>query len=141
MQQGAVDGAILNLGVANSLGLEASAKYALELRDGWPPGMAAFNTTWFEKLPPDLRKIVVADAARVNREVQVWAGQFLTRQAKIWTAQGGQITIPTTAERAAFVKLVLPVGAGVAAADPQTKAAWDLIAKVAAAHRTAKAHD
>jgi TRAP-type transport system periplasmic protein len=141
MQQGAVDGAILNMGVANSLGLEASAKYALELRDGWPPGMAAFNTTWFEKLPPDLRKIVVADATHVNREVQIWADQFLTQQAKTWTTAGGQITVPTAAERAAFVKLVLPVAAGVAAADPQTNAAWALIAKVAATHRTAKAHE
>lgn len=136
MQQGAVDAAILNIGVAQVQGLESSAHYSLELRDCWPPGIAIFNTTWYDALPSDLRSIVDAAGERATREVRLWAERYVARAKRDWVAAGGVIFELTPTQRRAFVALVAPVGEGVAHGDPQLERTWNLVVQVAAAHRT-----
>ena len=135
VQQGAVDGAQLDIGVGKATGLETSAKYVLYLRDVWPPGMAVFNTAWYDALPPDLRRVVDTDADRATRETRVWAQQYEESSKATWIHDGGQIVELNAAQRAEFLKLVSPVGADVARANPQLQQAWQIIVKAAAAHR------
>ena len=95
--------------------------------------MAGLSKAWLDKLPPDLRKIIVEEA----RKLQPWARQTAVDEVvalrKVWTEQrGGEIVTLPPAEQAELEKRLQPIGAEVTKSDPALKAFYDKIQAIKA---------
>jgi TRAP-type C4-dicarboxylate transport system substrate-binding protein len=93
--------------------------------------IAVFNKAWFDKLPPDLQKLVADTAQKTSADVNTWSLAFIVSQRAAWIKAGGEITKPTEAERAQMMKAMGPIGAEITARKPEEKAMFELMMKAA----------
>ncbi len=136
LQQGALDGNLTSTPVLTAMRFYSVAKYMYETHHQMVTSMAFVNRAWFEKLPADLQKAIVDTAKQTSIDVNKWAIQFCDTQRAAWIKAGGEITVPTAADRAEMWKMMTPIGAEVVAKKPEQKALFDLLIK--AAKRTEK---
>jgi TRAP-type C4-dicarboxylate transport system substrate-binding protein len=91
------------------------------------------SKAWLDKLPPDLSKIIVEEA----RKLQPWARQTAIDEVaalrKVWLEQrGGEIVTLPAAEQAELEKRLRPIGADVTKDNPVLKEFYDKIQATAA---------
>lgn len=100
LQQGAIDGIITNLSTAAPLKYYSSAPYDTKLGQPYIFSICVVSKIWYEKLPPDLQKIVTDDGLRVVRDFLPFAKSYYTKEQKAWTDGGGQfITLPPAEQK------------------------------------------
>ena len=135
MQQGTIDGAVLATTVDATMKMYDAAKYITETGQPFIFSMAFISKKWYDTLPPDLQKIIDADAAKAAVQVEPWASDFYEKQRKLWSQHGELISLPAD-EQAGMMKMLVSVGADVAKRKPGLDKAYEVFA--AAAKRTAK---
>jgi len=90
------------------------------------------SKAWLDKLPPDLAKIVVDEA----RKLQPWARQEAVEEVaelrKKWIERGGEIVTLPPADQAELEKRLKPIGAEVTKDDPKLKAFYEMVQRIAA---------
>lgn len=91
LQQGAIDGTLTNIMLATPVKYYAAAPYALDIGQPYIADIAIINKAWYDKLPPDLQKIISDDAAKLGRDVYPFSKAFLEEQKKAWVAGGGKL--------------------------------------------------
>jgi TRAP-type transport system periplasmic protein len=101
LQQGAIDGIITNVSTGAPLKYYTSAPYATEIGQPYIFSVCVLSKTWFDKLPPDLQKILVDDGSKTGRDMLTYVNAFLKEQRAAWTAGGGElIALPPSEEQA-----------------------------------------
>ncbi len=110
LQQGAIDGTLTNIMVAAPIKYYATAPYALQIDQPYVADIVVINKAWYDKLPPDLQKIIDTDATQVSAGMFAWSKTFLAEQRKAWVAGGGKLIPLTPADRAALDAKVKNVG-------------------------------
>jgi TRAP-type C4-dicarboxylate transport system substrate-binding protein len=93
--------------------------------------MTVVNKAWFDKLAPDLQKVVADAGVKATKDVYQFTIDYLAKQRDGWTAAGGEITQPTAAEHAQLMKLMLPIGDEVTSRKPEEKALFELLQRAA----------
>jgi TRAP-type C4-dicarboxylate transport system substrate-binding protein len=131
LQQGALDGTMSALPVISSMRYYDAAKYALQTNHSMVGVIHIVSRLWFDKLPPDLQKVVMEAGAAVSRDIFSWAMQDYKKHEEIWVKNGGEITELSPADKAEVVRLLAPIGAEVTAKKPDEKAMYELLIKVA----------
>ena len=131
LQQGTIDGQMTAGAVATPMRFYDAAKYMFETDHSMVTSLAVVSKIWFDKLPPDLQKVVSDAGQEAAREVTPWTFEFIARQRTGWTKAGGELNQPTAAEHEQLRKLLLPVASEVAAAKPEEKALFELLLKTA----------
>ncbi|MBI4294524.1 MAG: TRAP transporter substrate-binding protein [Betaproteobacteria bacterium] len=131
LQQGAIDGVLSTTPVFTALRFYGAAKYLYETNHGMVSSIAVVSKGWFDKLSPDLQKIVTDAAQQTSKEIGPWALNFIASQRAAWIKAGGVVTEPTTAERAQIMKLMAPIGTEVTKAKAPEKAMFELMLKAA----------
>ena len=131
LQQGALDGDLTSTPVLQAMRFYSVAKYLYETHHQMVTSIAMVNKAWFDKLPPDLQKVVTDTAKKTSVDVNKWAIDFCDTQRAAWIKAGGEIVEPTAADRAQLMKLMAPIGAEVVAKKPHQKAMFDLLMKAA----------
>ena len=59
----------------------------------WPILSVAFvSKAWFDRLPPDLKKIVLETGSKIEPELLKWQIARIDVDTKAWTDKGGKIT-------------------------------------------------
>jgi TRAP-type C4-dicarboxylate transport system substrate-binding protein len=100
LQQGAIDGIITNISTAAPLKYYTSAPYATEINQPYIFSICVLSKPWYDKLSPDLQKILSDDAAGVARDILPFVTSFLKEQRAAWTAGGGElISLPPAQEQ------------------------------------------
>lgn len=131
LQQGAIDGVLASVPVLTAMRFYGAAKHIYESDFSMAASIAVFNKAWFDKLPPDLQKLVADSVQNTSVDVNKWSLSFISSQREAWIKAGGQLTKPTAAERAQVMKAMAPIGAAITSKKPEEKAMFDLMMKAA----------
>lgn len=131
MQQGALDGVMAATPVFTTLHFYDVAKYIYQPNYSIVTSMGVISKMWYDKLPPDLQKVVVDAGQKASHEVYPWTLKFIATQNKAWIKHGGVFTRPTAAEHAKIMRLMRPIGAKVTAGKPAESALYDLLLRAA----------
>ncbi len=133
LQNGVIDGTMSGMSIYTNFNLQNVGKTLLETHDTLLISFGGLSKAWLDKLPPDLSKIIVEEA----RKLQPWARQTAVDEVvalrKVWTEQrGGEIVTLPPAEQAELEKRLQPIGAEVTKNDPALKAFYDKIQAIKA---------
>ena len=131
LQQGAIDGLLASVPVLTAMRFYGAAKYIYESDFSMAASIAVFNKAWFDKLPPDLQKLVTDTARKTSVDINKWSLAFIASQRAAWIKAGGEITKPSEAERARVMKAMAPIGAEITARKPEEKAMFEIMMRAA----------
>jgi TRAP-type transport system periplasmic protein len=135
IQQGAIEGVLITLPAGTPLKVYDAAKYFTEIAISTVTSIAVVNKSWFEKLPPDLQKIVADDGAAVGRDIFPFTINFTRQAAEAWKAGGGEIARLSPADMQQIRTLEAPVPHSVVDGMPDVKTFFDLLVKTAQKYR------
>src|SRR6476660_3078452 len=133
LQNGVIDGTMSGMSIYTNFNLQNVGKTLLETHDTLLISFGGLSKACLDKLPPDLSKIIVEEA----RKLQPWARQTAIDEVaalrKVWTEQrGGEIVTLPPAEQAELEKRLRPIGAEVTKDNPALKEFYDKIQATAA---------
>ena len=131
LQQGALDGVLISEPILPALRFYDVAKFIFETNHAVVASMTVINKSWYDKLPPDLQKVVSDSGKKASNDIYQYALDFVENQRKAWVKAGGELIQPTAAEHAQLMKLMLPIGMEVTAKKPEEKALFELLLKTA----------
>lgn len=133
LQQGTIDGAIAGIPVFVNFHYQDAAKYITDIGQPAIFLIVELNQKWFASLPPDLQKVVSADAAKESTAVNPWATDYLAKERVVWTSQGGELISLPPDEQASMMETLDSVGEDVSKPKSAVRAAFEIV--VAAAKR------
>jgi TRAP-type C4-dicarboxylate transport system substrate-binding protein len=135
LQNGVIDGTMSGMSIFTNFNLQNVGKVLLETHDTLLVSFGAMSKPWLDKLPPDLSKIVVDEA----RKLQPWARQTaideVAQLRQVWLSRGGEIVHLPDAEQAELEKRLKPIGPEVTKDDPVLKAFYDKTEALAAKYQ------
>ena len=132
VQQGTIDGVLGSLPVMSALRFYDAAKFILDTEHATITVISLASRVWLDKLPAELKTIVIDAGQKASRDVYEWAIDFNEKQRKVWTDNGGQIVKLPAAEHDKLMAMMKPIGLEVSSRKPAEKALFDLITKTAA---------
>src|SRR6476469_2985629 len=92
LQQGTIDGVNSVLGVFVAFRYYVAAPNRVDTAL-WPIlSVASVSKAWFDRLPPDLKKIVLETGSKIEPELLKWQIARIDVDTKAWTDKGGKIT-------------------------------------------------
>lgn len=132
LQNGVIDGTMSGISIFTNFNLQNLGKTLLMTHDTMLISFACLSKAWLDKLPPDLAKIIVDQA----RKLQPWARQTavdeMAQLNQVWISHGGEIVNLPPAEHAELEKRLTPIGAEVTKGNPVLKAFYEKIQQTAA---------
>ena len=132
LQNGVIDGTMSGMSIYTNFNLQNVGKTLTETHDTLLISYGAMSKAWLDKLPPDLAKIVVDEA----RKLQPWSRQSAIEEVAAlrqkWIERGGEIVTLPPADQAELEKRLKPIGAEVTKDNPQLKEFYDMIQRIAA---------
>jgi len=90
------------------------------------------SKTWYDKLPPDLQKVLVQEGEAVQKELFDWTVEFNNKGRQTWTEKGGELIKLPPADQAEMMKRLSTVGDEVVTTQPRVKEVYDLMVQTAA---------
>lgn len=126
LQQGTIDGVLSVLPVLTVFHYYGTAKYFTETDFAQAVSTFVFSRSWLDRLPPDLRKLVQADALSVGDNMNPWILDFYKQERAAWIKGGGTVLRLPPAERAATMAKLRAVGEKVIESEPKLKAMYDI---------------
>jgi TRAP-type transport system periplasmic protein len=132
LQNGVIDGTMSGISIYTNFNLQNIGKTLLETHDTLLVSFGALSKPWLDKMPPDLSKIVVDEA----RKLQPWSRQIgvdeVAELRQKWIDRGGEIVTLPPADQAELEKRLKPIGADVTKDDPVLKAFYEKVEALAA---------
>jgi len=115
--------------------LYSVAKYLVRTSENMICSMRMMSKAVYDKLAPDLQRIVLAEAKATDEVNNKFAADEIEKLYKGWQAGGGEYITMSPAERKKFTDLLRPVGDEVVKSDPELKAAYEAYKRVADTER------
>jgi TRAP-type transport system periplasmic protein len=95
LQRGVIDGTMSGTSVFVAFKFNDVVKVITVTNDTMLVSLAVASKVWLDKLPPDLRKIVVDAGRETQRKTNAWEKDFTKSLTKTWNDMGGQLhTLP-----------------------------------------------
>jgi TRAP-type transport system periplasmic protein len=129
LSQGTIDGTISGKSVFVGFKMNNLVKVITVTNDTFLVSLAVVSQVWLDKLPPDLRKIVIDTGQTVQTRTQAWEVDFTKQLADDWVKLGGEVHVLSSDDLAKMKSLVGDVGDEVTKDQP---AVHDLLLKVRA---------
>jgi C4-dicarboxylate-binding protein DctP len=102
---------------------------------GMIPIVFAASKSWLDKLPGDLRQLVVETGKTYDRIGTDICSEFRARAEKLWQDNGATVTRLPAEDRQELAKRVVPLGDRILSENPRTKEVYDLLKASAARHK------
>jgi TRAP-type transport system periplasmic protein len=131
LQQGAIDGTLISIGVAGPNKYYTVAPNLTEIDIDDESDICVVSKLWFDKLPADLQALITADAEKVARDMYPWTLDFISAQRKAWVAGGGHLYELTPAQHKQLHDIISRTGDDVTAGNPDFKAIYDVMIRSA----------
>ncbi|HXQ50637.1 MAG TPA: TRAP transporter substrate-binding protein [Stellaceae bacterium] len=125
LQQGAIDGALASVPAFTPQHFYDIAKYMTETSQYYVLIVAEMSKKWFDTLPEDLQKMVLAEAETASRDIIPWQKQDMDAQRKTWVEHGGELIQLPPAEEAELMKRMSTIADDVGAKRPAIKEMYD----------------
>jgi TRAP-type transport system periplasmic protein len=130
LQSGVIDGTMSGISIYVNFNLQNLGKTLTKTEDTLIISFGAVSKVWLDKLPPDLRTIVIEE----GRKLQPWfvqAGiQEDVEQSQKWKERGGEIVSFSPDEGKKMHDLLATVGADVTNSDPNVKSFYEKVLAV-----------
>ena len=135
LQRGAIDGNRTGITIFTTFKYYDILKAVTETHDAMITSIAMVSKLWYDKLPPDLQKILVEEGEAVQKELLDWTVDFNTKGRQTWTDKGGELIKLPAADQAELTKRLSTVGDEVVGSQPRLKEIYDLMVQTAKARR------
>jgi TRAP-type C4-dicarboxylate transport system substrate-binding protein len=133
---GAIDGNRTAMSLLVAFKYFDVVKYATQVNgDAMIFSVFVVGKAWFDRLPPDVQKAVLAAGGDVEDDVRVFAMDRQRATERAWRESGAELIQITGPEQAEFVKRMVAVGEEVAANNPRIKESYTLLVDRAKATR------
>jgi TRAP-type C4-dicarboxylate transport system substrate-binding protein len=132
LQRGAIDGNRTGITISTTFKYYDIVKHVTETHDAMVTSIAMVSKAWFDKLPPDLQKVLVEEGEAVQKELFDWTVDFNAKGRQTWTDKGGELIKLPAADQAEMMKRLSTVGDEVVAGQPRVKEVYDLMVQTAA---------
>jgi TRAP-type C4-dicarboxylate transport system substrate-binding protein len=130
LQSGVIDGTMSGISIYVNFNLQNIGKTLTKTEDTLIISFGAVSKVWLDKLPPDLRKIVIEEGRKLQPWfVQAGIDEDVEQSAK-WEERGGEIIGFSADETGKMHELLDTVGADVTRSDPNVKAFYDKVIAV-----------
>jgi TRAP-type transport system periplasmic protein len=134
LQRGVIDGTMSGTSVFVAFKFNDVTKVITVTNDTMLVSLAVASKVWLDKLPPDLRKIVI-DAGRATQvRTHKWEQDFTKGLDKTWNEMGGQIHTLPQEDLAKMADLLRSVGDDVSKDQPGVIEMLKKVRAVAAKH-------
>ena len=134
LQRGAIDGVKAALVIFVPFKYWTVGKYLTETHEAVFPSVAFVSKVWWDKLPGDLRSVMLDEAKTLEGEIYTWALAFNNGLRDAWLKGGGQIVDFPASERSKMMAKLATVGEVVVANKPAVKKIYDLLVQVSKKH-------
>ncbi|MBI4627306.1 MAG: TRAP transporter substrate-binding protein [Candidatus Rokubacteria bacterium] len=135
LQRGAIDGNRTGITIFTTFKYYDILKTVTETHDAMITSIAMVSKLWYDKLPPDLQKVLVEEGEAVQKELLDWTVDFNTKGRQTWTDKGGELIKLPAADQAELMKRLSTVGDEVVGSQPRLKEIYDLMVQTAKAKR------
>jgi TRAP-type transport system periplasmic protein len=126
LQQGTIDGALASIPAFTPLHFYDAAKYMTETGQYYVLIVAEMSKKWYDTLPPDLQKVVLAAADKASTEIVPWQKDDIAKQRKTWLEHGELFQLPPD-EQAKMMASMATIGDDVGARRPPIKEMFDIL--------------
>jgi len=132
LSRGVVDGTQSTISVFVNFKFYDIAKVLTQTDDTMICISLVLSKAWLGRLPPDLRKIVLDEAKKLQSRIDKEAFTSTEAARKRWAAAGGTIIKFSPADQAKLLALLKPVGETVTKSNPALNAFYKKVQAVAA---------
>ena len=139
LQRGVIDGTMSGTSVFVSFKMNDVVKTITVTNDTVLVSMAMVSKVWLDKLPADLRKMVVDVGHETQVKTSAWEKEFTKTLDKAWADLGGTIHTLSADEQAKMAALLNSVGDDVSKDQPPVLDMLKQVRAVAAKHYVATA--
>jgi TRAP-type C4-dicarboxylate transport system substrate-binding protein len=91
LSQGTIDGTISGTSVFVSFKMNQLVNTITVTNDTMLVALAVVSQVWLDKLPPDLKKMVIDTAQEVQPKTQAWQVEFTKQLDDQWIKLGGEV--------------------------------------------------
>ena len=134
LQRGTVDGTQSAIAVFVNFKFSDIAKVLTQTDDTMLVPLAVVSKVWLDKLPPDLRKLVIDEGRKLQPRVQKLSFDALDLMRKRWKEQGGSIIRLPDADQKKLIEMLKSVGPTVTQSNPSLSAYYKSVEAAAAKH-------
>lgn len=135
LQRGAIDGNRTGITIFTTFKYYDIVRYVTETHDAMITSIGMVSKGWYDRLPPDLQKIVLEEGEAIQKELLDWTVDFNNKARELWKDKGGELIKLPAADQAELMKRMATVGDEVVAAAPVVKPVYDLLVERAKAMR------
>jgi TRAP-type transport system periplasmic protein len=131
LQRGAIDGTQSAIALFVNFKYIDLGKVLTQTDDTMLVPVAVVSKAWLEKLPADLRMLVVEEGRKLQSRVQQRSFEVVDEMRKKWINAGGEIVVFSPADQAKLTALLRPVGSVVTQGNPALSAFYERVRSVA----------
>jgi TRAP-type C4-dicarboxylate transport system substrate-binding protein len=135
LQQGVLDGAKSGIPLMMGFKYYTTVKYLVRTAETQNCVLRLMSKAFFDKVPADLQKVLLEEARATDGENQAYANKDIERMYKAWTEAGGDLYVPTAAQRAELRNRWQTVGDEVVKNDADLREAYAVYKRAAEATR------
>jgi TRAP-type C4-dicarboxylate transport system substrate-binding protein len=134
LQRGVIDGTMSGTAIFVAFKMNDVVKTITVTNDTMLVSLAVVSKVWLDKLPPDLRKIVVDTGRSIQGKTHEWEKEFSKGLDKTWAGLGGQVHTLPPEDLAKMAELLKSVGDDVTKDQPAVNEMLKRVRAVAAKH-------
>jgi TRAP-type C4-dicarboxylate transport system substrate-binding protein len=135
LQRGTIDGNRTGITIFTTFKYYDIVKYVTETHDAMITAIAMVSKSWYDKLPPDLQRLLMDEGEAVQKELFDWTVEANNKARALWTEKGGELIKLPAADQAEFTKRVATVGDEVVKSQPAIRPVYELLVESARANR------
>lgn len=130
LQSGVIDGTMSGTVIFVAFNLHTFSKVITQTDDTMLVSLAAISKPWLDKLPPDLRRIVIEEARKLQPRANAVADAIAVAMTQKWKERGGEIINFSPEDMAELRARFKTIGADVTKSDPAVRAFYERILAV-----------
>jgi C4-dicarboxylate-binding protein DctP len=134
LQRGVIDGTMSGTSIFVAFKFNDVVKVITVTNDTMLVSLAVVSKVWFDKLPADLRKMVVEVGKQAQVHTHTWEQDFSKNLEKKWAEMGGQMHVLPADDLAKMKTLLQSVGDDVSKDQPAVLETLKKVREVAAKH-------
>lgn len=134
LQRGVIDGTMSAISIFVSFKFNDVVDTITVTNDTMLVSVAMASKVWLDKLPADLRELVLREGRATQVEAQKWNNQYIDGLAEKWTEMGGRIHELPANDLEKMRALLASVGDDVTKDQPEVNAFLNKVRTVAAKH-------
>ncbi len=135
LQSGVIDGVSSIPNVFLRLKMNSAAKFVTTTGTNFVTVMNFANKTWLDKLPADLRAIVMEEGRAAELALAPWNDKANANATEEWKQQGGTVSALPAADQERLIKTFVETGNKVMDAQPDVKPFYTQVLGISNRHR------